>query len=216
MQESKLTDKHYQLLELIRRNKYEVSELAEKSGFSEKYVLDLIHKVSTVGPIGEIFTAELRKVDREIEERISRKTNLVRERLIRKLQEWVDSVQGGSQLDSKTKHKQLVDAINAMNKAMPYQVNIEQYNWKDGMTAEEAVNEFKRIKGLAGQFAIRRRISEFAATGAAEDAVLDGPISEAPKDSQDIILPAKPQTESLPHEQGSGEGDIRGEQVFSG
>ena len=213
MQESKLTDKHYQLLELIRRNKYEVSELAEKSGFSEKHVLDLMHKVSTVGPTGEHFTAELRKVDREIEERISRKTSLVREKLIRKLQEWVDSVQGGSQLDSKTKHKQLVDAINAMNKSMPYQVNIEQYNWKDGMTAEEAVNEFKRIKGLAGQFTIRRRISEFAVTGTAEDAVLDGPIGEAPKDSQDTVLPAKPQAESLPHEQGSGEGDIRGEQV---
>ena len=209
----KLTDKHYELLELIRRNKYDVDELAVKSGFSETYVADLIHKTPASGKVGELFHAELKKADREIEERISRKTNLVREKLVKKLQEWCDSVQGGSQLDSKTKHKQLVDAINAMNKSMPYQVNIEQYNWKDGMSAEEAVNEYKRIKGLAGQFALRARVQEFATTGATEDAVLDGQAGEASEDAQGSVLSAEPEAKKLSYEQGPGESHLRGKQV---
>ena len=194
-----LNEKHKIVLELYKRNKFSVEEMAEKSGFSEQYVNDLIVGSPQAGAIGQEFGAELKKVQKEIESRISWKNNVCREKLVNKLISWADYAGVGQDVDTKTRHKMMVDAINALNKAMPYQVNIENYTWKDGMTTEEAVNEFKRIKGLARAAAIRRRVSEFAANGAEQGFVPDGQIGESPEDSQDIVLPAESETAELPY-----------------
>lgn len=209
----KLNDKHYKLLELVKRNKFSIEELAAQTGITEQTVNNLLTGSPLCGEIGRLFQIELRKVDREVEARISRKTNLAREKLLNKLLSWVEYVGGGESLDTKTKHKCLVDAINALNKAMPYQVNIENYTWKDGMTTEEAVNEFKRIKAMAESASIRRRVQEFASRGAAEGIIPHGQADEGTTDSSDTILPAEPEAGIVPQEQSSGEGDIRGEQV---
>ena len=208
---AQLNEKHLKLLELARRNKYSDDELAEKVGLTGETVNNLLVGNPSCGEVGQLFTSELRKVDKEIESRISRKNNVCREKLVNKLTQWVEYVWGGEALDTKTKHKCLVDAINALNKAMPYQVNIENYTWKDGMTTEEAVNEFKRIKGLARAAAIRRRVSEFAANGTEQGFVPDGQIGTSSEDSQDSVLPAEPQATGLSQEPLLDEGDIRGE-----
>ena len=206
-----LTEKHFQLLELVKRNKFSDDELAEKVGFSPEHVNNLLVGNPQTGEMGRLFQAELRKVDKEIESRISRKNNLCREKLVNKLISWTEYTGNGQDLDTKTKHKCLVDAINALNKAMPYQVNIENYTWKDGMTTEEAVNEFKRIKGLARAAAIRRRVSEFAANGTEQGFVPDGQIGTSSEDSQDTVLPAKPEAAGLSQEPLLDTGDIRGQ-----
>jgi predicted DNA-binding protein YlxM (UPF0122 family) len=206
-----LNEKHKIVLELYKRNKYSVEDMATKSGFSEQYVNDLIIGTPQAGAIGQEFQAEIRKVNKDIEARISWKNNLCREKLVNKLLSWTDAIGGGQDLDTKTKHKCLVDAINALNKAMPYQVNIENYTWKDGMTTEEAVNEFKRIKGLARAAAIRRRVSEFAANGTEQGFVPDGQIGESPEDSQDTVLPGQPQADGISQEPLLDEGNLRGE-----
>lgn len=208
-----LNEKHYKLIELYKRNKYSIEELAEKVGLTEQYVNDLIVGNPSTGETGQLFQLELKKVNKEIEARISWKNNVCREKLVNKLISWADIVGSGDSVDTKTKHKMLVDAVNALNKAMPYQVNIENYTWKEGMTAEEAVNEFKRIKGLAKQFAIRGRVQELAQAGTAEGTVLDGLLDEEGADAQDTVLPAKPETKVLPHVEGEGSGNIRREQV---
>ena len=206
-----LTKKHWKLLNLIRLNKYSEEELAQKTGLPEQHVYDLIVKSPKAGKVGELFTQELTKAQQEIEQRISHRTNLVREKLVHRLHQWVEACGTGSQLDTKTKHKMLIDAINAMNKSMPYQVNIEQYNWKTGMSAEEAVSEFNRIKGLAAQFSIRSRVQSPASGGAAEGSVLNGQALQAPENAQDTVLPAKPKAEKLSRESRFGKGDIRGQ-----
>lgn len=208
-----LTEKHYLLLELVKQNRYTDNELADKSGFTVEWINNLLVGSPQTGDTGKLFQAELKKVDKDIETRISRKNNLAREKLVNKLLSWVDQVGGGADVDTKTKHKMLVDAINALNKAMPYQVNIENYTWKEGMTAEEAVSEFKRIKGLAKQFAIRGRVQELAKAGAAKGTVLDGLLDQEGANSQDVVLPAEPEAEELPRIEGKGTGDIRREQV---
>ena len=210
---SGLTEKHYRLLELVKMNKYTDQELAEKTGFTTLWVNNLLVGSPAAGEIGKLFQLELKKVDKEIEARISRKTNEIRERLITRLTQWEGTIKGGDDVDTKTRHKMLVDGINAVNKSMPYQVNIENYTWKDGMTAEEAVNEYKRIKGLAKQYAIRGRVSELAARGATEGAVPDGLSDEAPADDQDIVLHSEPEAAKLPRIEGEGAGDIRGKQI---
>jgi len=197
---SKLTDKHFKLLELCKANRYSYEELAEQSGLTPQYCNDLLVGNPKCGEVGTLFQAELRKVDKEVEARISRKTSFVREKLINKLTQWVEYVGGGQELDTKTKHKCLVDAINAISKTMPYQVNIENYTWKDGMTTEEAVNEFKRIKAMAEAASIRRRVSEFAARGTAESTVLNGQTYEGSEDASDTLLPTEPKAGDVPQE----------------
>ena len=184
-----LTQKHIKLLDLIRTNKYDVPTLAKKSGFEPLYVSRLLEgKIEETGDVGKRFQAELSKVDRDVESRISRKTQFVREKLVNKLIQWIDATGGGAEMDTKTKHKQLVDAINAVNKSMPYMVNVQQYNWKEGMSAEEAVNEFKRLKAMATKSALRRRVQELIPGGSAEGDVLDGQTNEGYEDTQDTVL----------------------------
>ena len=211
MPEIKLNEKHIRLLNLYKHNKYSLAELAEKSGFTEDHCNDLIVGNPITGVSGQLFQQELKKVNKEVESRISWKNNICREKLVNKLLMWVEQVGGGDAVDTKTKHKMLVDAINALNKAMPYQVNIENYTWKEGMSTEEAVNEFKRIKGLARAASIRRRVSEFASRGAEQGFVPDGQIGESSADAQDTVLPAEPEAEDVSHEPLSDEGDIRGQ-----
>ena len=197
MAEVKLTEKHYKVLQYVKSNRYSFDEIAKMAGFEETYINDLLVGNPNTGAVGVLFAAELKKVDKEIETRISRKTSFVREKLINKLTQWVNACGGGADLDTKTKHKCLVDAINAINKAMPYQVNIENYTWKEGMTTEEAVNEFKRIKALAAAASIRRRVSEFASSGAEQGFVLDGQADQGTKNTQDTVLPAEPEAEDF-------------------
>ena len=194
----KLTEQHYKLLQYIKSNRYDFAEMGQMTGFAETYVNDLLVGNPNTGETGVLFAAELKKVDKEIETRISRKTSFVREKLINKLTQWVNACGGGADLDTKTKHKCLVDAINAINKAMPYQVNIENYTWKEGMTTEEAVNEFKRIKALAAAASIRRRVQEFASTGTEQSLIPDGQTDKGSADAQDTVLPAEPEAEEFP------------------
>ena len=211
--EPKLTEKHIKLLQLAKANKHTYDEMAELAGLQDAYCNDLFVGNPNTGKVGELFAAELKKVDKEVETRISRKTSFVREKLINKLTQWVNACGGGADLDTKTKHKCLVDAINAINKSMPYQVNIENYTWKEGMTTEEAVNEFKRIKALAAAASIRRRVQEFAADGAEQSFVLDGQTDEGSADTQDTVLPAESEAEDVSYKSLSDKGDIRREQV---
>jgi transcriptional regulator with XRE-family HTH domain len=193
---SGLTEKHLKLLELIKMNKYTLDELAQRSGLTDVWVSDLITGNPATGEVGKLFQIELKKIDKEIEARISWKNNVCREKLVNILTQWSNHATGDN-VDSKTRHKMLVDGINALNKAMPYQVNVENYTWKEGMTAEEAVNEYKRIKGLAKQYAIRGRISELAAAGSAEGSVSDGLLDQEAADNEDTVLPPKPQAEDV-------------------
>jgi len=209
---SDLTPRHFKLLGYIRDNKYSYEELSKKSGFDEAYISDLLHgNVLKTGIVGQKFMSELKKVDEEVESRISRKTHFVREKLMNKLIQWIDAAGGGADLDTKTKHKQLVDAINAVSKTMPYMVNVNQFAWKEGMSAEEAINEFKRLKAMAEKSVVRRRIQELVPGGSAEGVISDRPFDEGFEDAQDSLLQATPETTPIPPEQVSGEGDIRGE-----
>jgi hypothetical protein len=211
LSQPKLKKEHRRLLELLRQNRWNEDQLAQKSGLSIDEVYRLVSRSPEAGKLGELFNVEYDKIRREIEERISIRTCKVREKLVKSLEQWCDHVakDGGSNIDTKTKHQMLTNAINAVNKSMPYQVNIEQYNWKEGMSAEEAVREFSRLKGLAHRFAVRSGVQGFTPAGTAQGSVPNGQALEAPEDTQDTILPAKSETTGVPSEQGSGKGDIR-------
>jgi hypothetical protein len=202
-----LTKKHRDALQLIKQNKYSLKEIAQKSGISYNYLRKLTIGDPTTGNVGKLFSIEVDKIDKDIENRTNRLMIRTRELAYKKLKAWVKAQKD---CDSKIKHKQMVDVVNALNKAYP-QVKIESYTWKEGISSEEALNEFRRLAGVANKSALRDRVSEALVGRPEQVPVSPGQADAFGEDAQDTVLPAEPEAGEVSSEPGSGESDIRGE-----
>jgi hypothetical protein len=195
---------------MIHANRYSAEEIADKAGISDEYLLDLLSG-NRSDPLHQLFAQELHKVQRKVETRTETLRIQTKELLYKKLNAWIKMQKTTQGIDTKTKHKMLVDSINALSKAP--QVQIESYTWKQGMSPEEAINEFRRLSGMAERSTVRRRLSEDELRGSEPLAVRDRSANAIPEDTQDPILPAEPEADEVAPEQGSRKGDIRGKQV---
>jgi len=204
---SRFNDKHLKALELIKDNKLSVKEIADQVGFHSRHLYQLMRGDAKTGLIGQLFAEELGKIDKVVQQRTDRKMLQARELLYDRLLTWSKTVQ---QVDSTTKHRMMIDSINALSKAFT-QINIQSYTWKSGMTQEEALNEFRRLTAMAKQATIRSRVSKPKSRGTKQIPLSDRQVNSLPEDPQDPILRAEPEAEDLPREQGPDQGDIRGE-----
>lgn len=181
---------------MLKTNRTDPDDIAKAVGLDEDTVWALIRgdvEVASPETIAE-FQAELQKVDSAVERRISRKALQTKEKLIQKLKTWAENNRG---CDTKTSHKQLIDAITVLKKEVP-EVNITSFTWKQGMSMEEALNEFKRLTAVAKQSVERKRIPKVESRGSAEIPGLNGQTDAYAEDAQDIVLPAKSKTRIIP------------------
>jgi hypothetical protein len=202
-----LNAKKLRVLALLKKNNMDLEEISNKVPIDLGVLYDLI------GGVGQHadpeFTRELRKVDQLVEERINRKALETKEICLKRLAGWVKS-KSSHEFETKTRHRQLVDAVNALSKATP-NINIEQYTWKQGMSQEEVANEFRRLKGLAGAAAIRRRVQKLKPRGS-EEVSLRGERADSDSEAeQDIALRAKPETEGFSRKPSLGTGNFWGQ-----
>lgn len=153
-----LGNKHIRCLELLKQNKHSVPTIATMVGFSKEHLYDLINGNPPTSSMAQQFQAEYNKITKIIEDRTFHKMTKTRELIVNKLLTWVDSMKTTSvQSMSKQKHKQLVDALNALTKALP-SVSVEStYEWT-GLKGDDLVNEFHRITALARSIVERKRI----------------------------------------------------------
>jgi hypothetical protein len=207
-----LSKKLQHALQLFKQNKFSMKEIAQKSGVSYNYLSKLHINDPSCGNVGKLFNQEMEKIDKEIETRTNRIMLKTRDIIYRKMYSWAKQLKDGLDAGSKLRHKQAVDLINALNKAYP-QIKIESYTWKEGITSEEAFNEFRRLTGMANKSALRSRVSDALAGGPEQVLVSSGQADSFREDTQDSLLPAKPKAEEVPQEPSSSESDIRGEQV---
>ena len=145
---SKLTDKHRKCLELLKQNKHSVKEIASAVGYTPDYIYDLMSATKATGVIGQLFKSEYDKIAPHIEDRTSRKVAQLRERIVDKLQQWVNAQKLGDKL-TKLSHKQMIDALNALTKAVPL-LSVETNIFKTGLTDEDLIYEFRRLSSIAG------------------------------------------------------------------
>jgi len=162
------------------------------------------------GPVAQDFLQAYHKVDTDIKQRTEQKMLQVRELLYDRLLTWTKSSKNIQDFETKTGHRQLIDAVNALNKAYP-QINVESYTWKVGMSTEEALNEFKRLTSVAREATIRRRVSGPISGRSEQIPDFTEQTNEHTEDPQAPFLRADKVPEELPPESGTDKGDIRGE-----
>lgn len=160
---SKLNEKHLKALELLKDNKLSPKEIAAQLGFAYSYFKDLI---AGRGPTGQLFNSEYKKILSEIEERTTSNILKTREILVNKLLKWASELKPDD-VQTVSRHKQVVDTVNALTKAVPV-VSVNQYSWHTNLTGENLVNEFKRLRALAKSSTIRERVPEAPEGGAGE------------------------------------------------
>lgn len=196
----KLNKKHKRILTLLKRNRDDVATIAQKVGMSDEQIWALIRGDTTSNSqeLVDLFSEELKKIEKEVDVRVQREMVLTRENLIRRLKSWSESITT-EEVGTVSKHKQLIDSINCLQKAAPA-VNITNYTWKQGMTMEEALDEFKRLTALARRSVERERVSKSGSRGAAEIPGLDGQVDALTEDAQGIVLHSESETETFPPE----------------
>ena len=161
---SKLNEKHRKALYYLRQNRYPAETVAKKSGLSRDYLYHLMSGAAETGELGQEFQTELHKINGDIEHRTNQRLINIREKLYKRLEVWIDGVNANDIQDSRTRHKELIDAINALNRAYP-QINIESHVWKVGISREEALNELRRLTATAHEsFAHPEKVSAIEGT----------------------------------------------------
>jgi hypothetical protein len=208
---SRFNKKHLEALKLLKENKLTAKEVAEKVGLSADHLYDLMAGDSKAGQVGKEFHAELTKINKYITQQTDQLVLQIRNELYDKLARWVKSIKRVNQVSSKTDHKKLMDAINALNKAYP-QVNVTQYTYKVGLTPEEMVNEYKRIAGVLKDTKFDSRgISSLIASRPTKRALSDQGDDGLHEEAQGLDVPSEPEAGEIPQSDGTGTGDIRGE-----
>ncbi len=208
MAKDQLSEKHLKALELLKRNRLSIPDIAKQVGIDANTLHNLINKAPSTGELGRLFQVEFKKIDQIVEERTNRKMIQAREILYDRLLAWVKTIKNVTDITTKTKHKMLIDAINAMNKAYP-QINIESYTWKTGMSQEDALNEFRRLTAVAKEATIGGRIQKAIEGGSIQIPLPPRQADQLPEDPQASRLRAPSQAEEVPPIEGSDQGDIR-------
>jgi len=199
-----LSAKHKKILGYIKSNKIELEEICEKAGVDDVELYELL--AGTGSRANQEFTQALQEADKLVEDRTNRRALQAKEYLYKRLLNWVKH-NDAADMNTSSRHKMMVDAINALTKAQPT-INIEQHMWKIGMNPEEAANEFRRLKGLAGQATVRGRVSKSSSKGAEPLSVLDGSDDEDAEVKQIAPLRAKSETEGFSRKPSDSKGDF--------
>ena len=157
-----LNDQHWEALRLIDEGRMSLKQIAAQVGWSARYMYDLHQGDDNTGVIGQLFKSELNELSKKTSKKIKdlSKTNvskcllLMDDFLSRKL----EVVMSGAQLsDEDTK---LVTTVhNSLAKSTPnVEIGSMQWNYTKGLTAEELVHEFNKLRSLAEGAPKRRGI----------------------------------------------------------
>ena len=166
LREKMLKPNHVKALSLLKDNLLSVKEVAKASNFSETHLYDLIEgNVSKAGNVAALFEKEYRKTMAEVSKRTQKAVKTLQDRLIDDLAKWNDS------LPSDPKRLKLREisakrAILAELNKFDSRIEIGEFHYHTGLSGEDLVNEFKRIKSLVEFAASGKRVSPARSRGA--------------------------------------------------
>jgi len=203
---AKLNDKHLRCLELLKQNKTSIKDVAKTVGISYDHLIALMNADPKTGELGQLFKSEYNKLVRGLEEDIARKSTQARNLAISKVLSWLKTI---NKVDSKLRHKQLIDSINALTKAVPT-LNIEANVFQTGLSKEDLVNEFRKLTSMVEAATHGSAIPEVEQNGSREIPFsLEGRSAEDQAE-QDQALPPISETDEISPVEGFDQGDFRG------
>lgn len=142
-----LSPKHWKALELIEEGRFSIKEIAKAVGWSESTLYNLYEgNTQNMGTTAELFVSELQKIQERNSAKIKSYTKENKTLILRKMNEYLRSIQK-KRTNVKTIEK-LSAVLNAMSKTTPA-VEIGSFSVTRGLSAEDLINEFKRLKSVA-------------------------------------------------------------------
>jgi hypothetical protein len=197
MQDKPLDKKYLQALSLLEAGNLTYREIAKQCSINIDTFYHLIegdYKDSSA--IQVKFTAALSEIhkrrDKEIRDLV--KSNKKETHLL--INRWV--------LDQKRRKKvgnklmpTIVSVANALAKSTP-NVEIGSFSYTKGLSAEDLVNEWKRLQGVGRGSANRSRVSGLTTGRERESLMAEGAGNTAPQEPEDTVLRAEPGSEAIP------------------
>jgi hypothetical protein len=145
-----LNEKHWKALELLSDGRMSIKSIAKEIGWSADYLYDLVEgNEQKTGTAGELFSAELRKVDAHLSKVIKSLLKKNKVLAMRLINEVLDNLQSKEKLDLE-ETRVLTQITNCLAKESP---NVEignlSFSYVKGLSAEELVHEFNRLRTIA-------------------------------------------------------------------
>jgi hypothetical protein len=144
---ARLSPKHWKALELIEEGSLSLKEIAKSVGWSDRTLYELYEgNTEKTGSTGDLFNAELRKIHVRNTAKVKHLSKENKKLTLIKLNEYLRKIQteklSGPLVDK------LAKILNTLAKSTP-KVEIGSFSYTRGLTAEDLINEFKRLKAVA-------------------------------------------------------------------
>ena len=149
-QAPKLSEKHWQALKLIEEGKKSLKEIAASLNWSAGSLYDLYQgNVEKANKTAILFEAEVKKISAR---NVSKIKNLIRDNKVIALCMMNDFLRQKANQSRQTEEdiELIVSVFNALAKATPsVEINANSYSYVKGLSAEELMHEFNKLKSLA-------------------------------------------------------------------
>jgi predicted DNA-binding protein YlxM (UPF0122 family) len=187
---TKLPAKYQKALHLIAEGELSLGQIAAKCGINRDVFYDLIEgNESKYGKTGKLFNEEYRKIEKQIDRDIKKLTRKNKKSVQWTLEKWLSTLQQApKRVVNDRQTIALVTRVGMMLAKSTPNVEIGQFHYTKGLSAEDLLNEFKRLKGLSSdgggvpqpQKGRTREIFRSSESGSA-----------VAEESEDSILPAE-------------------------
>jgi hypothetical protein len=155
-----LNDQHWEALRLIEEGRMSLKEIAASIGWSASYLYGLYEGADNVGTIGQLFKAELTKLEKKNTDKIKQLSKSNIKKCLRLMDDFLSrKLLAGVVSDDDAK---LVATVhNSLAKSTPnVEIGSMQWNYTKGLTAEELIHEYNKLRSLAEGAPKRRGIPE--------------------------------------------------------
>jgi hypothetical protein len=145
---NELSPKHLQALELIKDGNHSYREIAGMVGFSEQHLYELIAgDTQSCGSSASLFAAEVDRITADRAKEIKTLSKVALKNCLCIFQEHTEKIKNKKKR-SEGDLKVAVSIVNAIGKSTP-NVEIGSFTYARGLSAEDIVSEFKRLRGLS-------------------------------------------------------------------
>lgn len=145
---NELSPKHLEALELIKEGSLSYREIARKIGWGEDHLYDLIAgDTQKCGSSASLFMEEVDRIMAKRTKEIRDLTKVVQKNYLCAFQEHSELVKNKKNRTEEDL-KIAVSITNALAKSTP-NVEIGSFTYARGLSAEDLISEFRRLKGLA-------------------------------------------------------------------
>ena len=145
---TQLSPKHWKALELIEEGLLPIVQIARLVGWSEWTLYELMSgNIQKTGTLGELFYSELKKMHARNVSKVKHLTKDTQRLALIKLNERLRELKASPPTETIT--KEICKILVSIGKIVPNIEINQSYSFTKGMTPEELVHEFNRLKSVA-------------------------------------------------------------------